>query len=33
ETGVAVVAVTHDTEFATKTDRNIVMKDGKIVEE
>jgi lipoprotein-releasing system ATP-binding protein len=32
ETGVAVVAVTHDTEFATKTDRNIVMKDGKIVE-
>ncbi|MBL8712101.1 MAG: ABC transporter ATP-binding protein [Alphaproteobacteria bacterium] len=33
ETGVAVVAVTHDTEFATKTDRNIVMRDGKIVEE
>ena len=32
ETGVAVVAVTHDPDFATKTDRNIVMKDGKIVE-
>lgn len=32
ETGVAVVAVTHDTEFAIKTDRNIVMKDGKIIE-
>lgn len=32
ETGVAVVAVTHDPDFATRTDRNIVMKDGKIVE-
>lgn len=32
EQGVAVVAVTHDLDFAAQTDRNIVMKDGKIVE-
>ena len=32
EQGVTVVAVTHDLDFAAKTDRNIVMKDGKIVD-
>jgi len=32
EQGVAVIAVTHDLDFAAKTDRNIVMKDGKIVD-
>lgn len=32
ENGVAVIAVTHDADFAAQTDRNIVMKDGRIVE-
>ena len=33
EEGVAIAAVTHDPDFAGKTARRIVMKDGKIMEE
>lgn len=32
EQGVAVVAVTHDLDFAANTDRQILMKDGRIVD-
>lgn len=32
EEGVAIAAVTHDPDFAGKTARRVVMKDGRIVE-